>query len=55
VQIIYELKWQIQALLGYIFEGIEFEELVLYSMASNSDLFDTGMFRYREKQLDKKI
>jgi hypothetical protein len=36
-------------------EGDDFEEKVLYSMASNFDLLGTRMFRYREKQLCKKI
>jgi hypothetical protein len=29
--------------------------MLLYSMASNSELFGTGMTRYREKQLYKKF
>jgi hypothetical protein len=39
--------------LGYRFEGIEFEEKLLYCMASNSDLFGTEMTRYSENQLYK--
>jgi hypothetical protein len=39
----------------YRFEGIKFEEMLLYSMASNSKLFGTAMTRSREKQLYKKF
>jgi hypothetical protein len=31
--------------MGYRFEGIKFEEMLLYSMASNSDLFGIAMTR----------
>jgi hypothetical protein len=31
-------------------DGIDYEEEMLYSMASNSELFGTAMFRYMEKQ-----
>jgi hypothetical protein len=49
------LKRKFQILLGYIFYGIEFEELVLCSMARNCDMLGTVMFRYNEKQLYKKF
>jgi hypothetical protein len=41
--------------LSHRFEGREWEEMLLYSMASNSDLFGTGMIRFNEKQLYKKV
>jgi hypothetical protein len=49
------LKENIQTSLGYRFKGIEFKELVLYCMANNCDMFSSGMFRFREKQLYKKF
>jgi hypothetical protein len=33
----------------------EFEEMLLYSMAANCDMFGTGMMRFSEKQLYKKF
>jgi hypothetical protein len=39
---------------GYVFEGLSWEEELLYVMTSNCDLFGTGMFRYTEKQIYKK-
>jgi hypothetical protein len=40
--------------LGYRFEDIEWEETLLYVMASNNGLFGTGLMRFNEKQLYKK-
>jgi hypothetical protein len=34
--------------LGLRFEGREWEETLLYAMASNSDMFGTAMKRYNE-------
>jgi hypothetical protein len=48
-----ELKEHIQMHLGFRFEGVDFEEKVLYNMASICDMFGSGMFRYREKKLLK--
>jgi hypothetical protein len=42
-------------MVGYQFDGIEYEERLLYSMAANSELFGTGLTRYNEKQLYKKF
>jgi hypothetical protein len=41
--------------LGLRFEGREWEETLLYAMASNSDLFGTAMERYNERQLLKRF
>jgi hypothetical protein len=41
--------------LGPLIDGIEFEEKLLYNMASNSEPFGKAMTRYNEKQLYKKI
>jgi hypothetical protein len=46
-----ELRKEIQMGLGYRFINIEFEEKVLHAMASNCDMFGSGIFRYNEKQL----
>jgi hypothetical protein len=53
--ILAELREEIQMFLGNRFQGIEFEEKVLYAMASNCGMFGSGMFRYNEKQLFKKF
>jgi hypothetical protein len=50
-----ELQCQIRTFLGHRFYGIENEEFVLYSLASNCDIFGTEMFRYKEKQIYKKF
>jgi hypothetical protein len=39
--------------LGYRFKGVDFEEKVLYSMASKYKMFDSSMLRYREKPFYK--
>jgi hypothetical protein len=49
------LRQKIILLLGYRFDGWEFEEMLLYSMVSNSELFNTAMMRYQVKQLYKKF
>jgi hypothetical protein len=36
--------------LGFRFEGREWEETLLYAMASKSDLFGTTWKRYNERQ-----
>jgi hypothetical protein len=41
--------------IGIRLEGREWEETLLYAMASNSDLFGMAMMRYNEKQLLKKF
>jgi hypothetical protein len=40
---------------GNQIKGLEWEEALLYSMASNEDYFGTGMMRYSEAQLYKKF
>jgi hypothetical protein len=54
-RMLYQLRQKIILFLGYRFQGLEFEEMLLYNMASNKDLFGTAMTRYREKQLYKKF
>jgi hypothetical protein len=41
--------------LGLGFQGKEWEETLLYAMASNSDLFGTVMMRFSEKPMLKKF
>jgi hypothetical protein len=41
--------------LGQRFEGREWEEILLYVMASNRDLFGSTMMKFREKQMLKKF
>jgi hypothetical protein len=53
-RVLYNLRREIIHLVGYKFEGIEYEKKLLYSMAGNSELFGTGLTRYNEKQLYKK-
>jgi hypothetical protein len=38
---------------GRPIEGIEWEEALLYAMASNGDFFGTGMMKFNEKMLYK--
>jgi hypothetical protein len=40
---------------GYRLEGEEWEEILLYAIASNGDFFGTGMMGFSEKQLYKKF
>jgi hypothetical protein len=54
-QVLYNLRREIIHMVGYQFDGIEYEERLLYSMAANSELFGTGLTRYNEKQLYKKF
>jgi hypothetical protein len=53
--VLYDLKHEITYLLRHRFELVEYEEKLLYNMASNSEIFGTAMFRYNEKQLYKKF
>jgi hypothetical protein len=53
-QFLHKVKEYLQMQLGYLFEGLSWEEELLYAVASNCNLFDTGMFRYTEKQIFKK-
>jgi hypothetical protein len=45
-KVLYEVKQRIINNLGCRFENREWEETLLYAMASNSDLFGTVMMRY---------
>jgi hypothetical protein len=54
-QILFSLKREIIRGVGDEFYGIDYEEKLLYSMTANSELFDTGMTRFNEKQLYKKF
>jgi hypothetical protein len=54
-RVLYSLRREIIHSVDHQFYGIEFEEKLLYSMAANSELFGTGMNRFNEKQLYKKI
>jgi hypothetical protein len=53
--VLYNLRTEIMRMVGHQFYGIEYEERLLYSMAANSELFDTGLTRFNEKQLYKKF
>jgi hypothetical protein len=48
--VLYASKQKIIYMLGHKFDGVDYEEEMLYSMACNSKLFGTAMFRYMEKQ-----
>jgi hypothetical protein len=50
-----ELKKDLQIGLGYDSYSLQYEEMMLYSLAANQDLFCTEMFRYAEAQLYKKF
>jgi hypothetical protein len=41
--------------IGYQIEELDWEEALLYAMASNGDYFDSGMTKFSEKLLDSKI
>jgi hypothetical protein len=47
-RVLYQLRQNLIMLMDYRFEGIEFEEMLLYNMESNSELFGTAMMRYKE-------
>jgi hypothetical protein len=49
------VREQIFNRLGRHFEGREWEETLLYSMAANCNVFGTGIIRFSEKQLYKKF
>jgi hypothetical protein len=46
---LYQLRQKIILFLGYRFKGLEFEEMLLYNMVRNKDLFGTAMTRYKGK------
>jgi hypothetical protein len=50
-----EVRRNIISNLGYRISAIEWEETLLYSMASCSDLFGTAISKYNEKQFVKKF
>jgi hypothetical protein len=50
-----DVRRKIIRTLGNRFTGKEWEEMLLYAMASNSGLFGTAMKRYNERQLLKKF
>jgi hypothetical protein len=53
-KVLYFVRETIVRRAGEQITGIDWEEALLYSMASNGDYFGTGMMRYNETQLYKK-
>jgi hypothetical protein len=51
----YFVREQLLKKAGYRIEGVEWEETLLYAIASNGDFFGTGMMALSEKQLYRKF
>jgi hypothetical protein len=52
-KVLYMVRSKMLRNAGYQISGVEWEETLLYAMASNGDYFGTGMMKFNEKMLYK--